>query len=373
MSERNYKLDFDQVRASANGRWAQIYGSILEFKDALASAGKNRHVECPVCKRKRFRLFKDYQDTGGGICTCSDYPDGFMLLRAVWNYGPTDTYELFKRVAETLGGEHSSLPPVVERPKPAPRKLDQRALSALQLVHGQLLPISHPSAGPMRAYLTSRGIDPRGCPPDLMFHPALDYSEQQEDGSYKDLGKHPAMVAVVRTVKGAIVTLHRTYLTSDGKKAPLSEAKKLMPKAVPYSIAGSCIRLDAAVDTIHVVEGIETGLSVRAITAEPTWVAISANYLPAFARPPGVTRIVLWVDLDRSGAGNRFSQELADRLMSEGVSVQMYTPHGPIPLAEKSVDWNDVHRSLGRAGFPAEYQQQEHHASADFAGSPQDC
>ena len=235
MSERNYKLDFDQVRASANGRWAQIYGATPGFEDALKSAGKNRHVECPVCKRKRFRLFKDYEDTGGGICTCNDYPDGFMLLRAFWNYGPTDTYELFKRVAETLGGEHSSLPPAAERPKPAPRKLDQRALSALQLVHGQLLPISHPSAGPMRAYLTLRGIDPRDCPSDLLFHPALDYAEQQEDGSYKDLGKHPAMVAIVRTVRGAIVTLHRTYLTNDGKKAALSEAKKLMPKAVPYS------------------------------------------------------------------------------------------------------------------------------------------
>lgn len=372
MSEKNYKLDFDQVRASANGRWAQIYGGIPGFEDALKSAGKNRHVECPVCKRKRFRLFKDYEETGGGICSCDNFPDGFMLLRAVWNYGPTQTYELFKDVAERLGGNHSSLPPVAERPKPAPRKLDPRALSALKLVHSQLVPISHPTAAPMRAYLASRGLDPQACPPDLQFHPALDYTEQQEDGSYKDLGKHPAMVAIVRTVKGAVITLHRTYLTNDGRKADLPEAKKLMPKAVPYSIAGSCIRLGTPTDTVHLAEGIETGLSVRAITGEPTWVAISANYLPAFARPSGVTRVVLWVDLDRSGAGNRFSQELADRLMSEGVSVQMYTPHGPIPLTEKSVDWNDVHRSLGRDGFPAQYQREDH-APADFAGSSQDC
>lgn len=376
MSEKNYRLDFDQVRASANGRWSQIYGAFTGFQAALELASKNRHTrhaECPVCTRKNFRLFKDFHETGGGICTCGHYPDGFMLLRAVKGYGPNQTYDLFKEVSEILGGEHASEaapPPAIS--KPAPRKLNDKVLADLQAVHRELLPVSDPRAKPLRSYLTHRGINPTSCPHDVRFHPGLRYLEEQEDGTFKDLGMHPAMVGIVRTRKGAIVTLHRTYLSVDGRKAAVPEPKKLMPKAVPFSVAGCCIQLDPATEVVHVVEGIETGLSVRAITGEPTWVAISANYLPAFAKPAGVRRIVLWVDLDRSGAGNRFSQELADRLLSEGVCVEMYTPHGPIPMTEKSVDWNDIHRSLGRAGFPAPYQQLQHEPAA-FEGSPQDC
>lgn len=376
MTSRDYRIDFSQVRAAAAGRWSMIYSRVTGFDDALKSAGRNRHVSCPICNRKRFRLFKDYEETGGGICTCGDYPDGFMLLRAVWGYGPDRTYELFKTVAEIVGGDHSSaatLPAPTQRSHAPRPKLDAAALLKLQTVHGQLIAVDQPPAAPMRMYLESRGIDWRDCPPDLMFHPSLPCSHERDDGSYEDLGKFPAMVGIVRNVRGSIVTLHRTYLTQNGAKASVPEPKKIMPKAISRSVAGSCIRFDPPGSTIHLAEGIETALSVRAVTGEPTWVAISANYLPAFARPPGVTRVVIWVDLDRSGAGNRFAQELADLLLSEGVSVSTFTPPGPIPLTQKSVDWNDVHRSLGCAGFPTPYYVPEAADVNDFEGNPRDC
>lgn len=358
MAEREYRIDYDQVRSTACGRWRQVYAQVAGFDDALKHAGKNRHVECPICSRKNFRLFKDYEETGGGICTCGSYPDGFMLLRAVWHFGPTQTYELFKGVADILGGDHSTpqVPPLAKQRTAPAKTIDHGRLKELRSVHGQLLLVTHPDAEPLRRYLVHRGLDPQECPADLMFHPGLPYLHERDDGSYEDLGTHPAMVGIVRTVRGDIITLHRTYLTAEGGKANVPEAKKLMPKAVTRSVAGCCIQLDRQVGSVlHLAEGIETGLSVRAMTREPTWVAISANFLPALVRPRSVERVVLWVDLDRSGAGHRFSQELADRLLSEGVTMQCHTPSGPIPLDAKSVDWNDIHRAQGQTGFPSPY------------------
>ncbi|STS99804.1 Uncharacterised protein [Klebsiella pneumoniae] len=56
----------------------------------------------------------------------------------------------------------------------------------------------------------------------LRFNPAMAYYD--EDGN--EVGKFPAIVCAIRDVEGNLVTLHRTYLTQNGKKAKVGNAKR---------------------------------------------------------------------------------------------------------------------------------------------------
>jgi putative DNA primase/helicase len=51
---------------------------------------------------------------------------------------------------------------------------------------------------------------------------------------------HPAMVAMVTGPDGAPSTLHRTYLTANGRKASVDEPRRMMPGTVAK---GAAIRL----------------------------------------------------------------------------------------------------------------------------------
>ena len=84
-----HKLESAPVRAAARGRWLMLLLALApELDEALAKPG--RHVSCPVHGgRDGFRLFKDVDTSGGGICnTCGASPDGFSLLQWLkgWNF-----------------------------------------------------------------------------------------------------------------------------------------------------------------------------------------------------------------------------------------------------------------------------------------------
>ncbi|WP_430642010.1 toprim domain-containing protein [Bradyrhizobium brasilense] len=49
-------------------------------------------------------------------------------------------------------------------------------------------------------------------------------------------------------------------------------------------------------------EGLESGLSARALFAVPDWAAASAERLPAVALPPIVRSVLYFGDADRAGA-----------------------------------------------------------------------
>ncbi|MGB5675668.1 MAG: primase-helicase zinc-binding domain-containing protein, partial [Gemmatimonadota bacterium] len=74
-------IDAREVRAHAADRWIEILGAVAPaLEPALSHPG--RHVPCPVHGGKDgFRLFRDVDRTGGGVCnTCGSFHDGFALL-----------------------------------------------------------------------------------------------------------------------------------------------------------------------------------------------------------------------------------------------------------------------------------------------------
>jgi hypothetical protein len=83
---------------------------------------------------------------------------------------------------------------------------------------------------------------------------------------------HPAMVAMVTAPDGAPSSLHRTYLTADGRKASVDEPRRTMPGTIAK---GSAVRLAPPIDVLGIAEGIETALSASALFAVPVLAVLS--------------------------------------------------------------------------------------------------
>jgi putative DNA primase/helicase len=185
---------------------------------------------------------------------------------------------------------------------------------------------------PVRRYLARRGVHVPlvDTPAVLRYHPHLAYTDDRgERFTY-----HPAMVAKVEAPDGALVSLHRTYLTADGRKAPVATGKKLMPSALPGGTRGAAIRLYAAGETLAVAEGIETALAVRQLTGLPVWSCLFASGLAAVVVPASVRLVVICADQDAAGITN--AQALARRLLLEGRRVKLLAPETP------GTDWLDT-------------------------------
>lgn len=341
-------VNFNDVRPVAQGQWLSILAHVAP---ALAEAIERhpRHVACPVHGGKDgFRLYKNADDTGGGICnTCGAFSDGFALI--CWCNG-WQLPDALKAVADYLGiAENTDVKAITPSAKQAhdPKQIEreqQRKREALEGVKKGLIPLSDEGAAPARRYIENRGLvlfqGENLCPRDLYFHPALHY---WHDG--KDYGNLPALVAIVRSVYGKPITLHRTYLTESGQKAAVPEVKKLMSPVIPGTTRGAAIQLYPAENELILAEGIETALALHLSLNKPCWACISAGGLEAVQLPEQVKRVIIGADNDKSGAGQKAAYELANRLIKEvrGIQVKIIIPE------HIGTDWLDVFNGEDKA------------------------
>ena len=321
-------LDANTVKERVRGNWLSIFERLApELEPALQRVG--RHVSCPVHGgHDGFRLFRDAPETGGGICnTCGAFPDGFALLMWLCNW----------RFPEALRAVATGLylpTPKQRTPRRKPSSAWRKA--AINRVWASTLDPNDPRAEPLQLYLSNRGLG--GChldPSTIRYHPQLPYWEQGQQ-----IGCYPAMVARVTSPTGQLVTLHRTYLTDDGRKASVPAPKKLMPYPEGLQLAGSAIRLAVVGRTLNLAEGIETGLAVQTHTGVATWAATSAVLMERFQPPARVEQLTIWADLDRSGRGEEAAEVLAGRLAD--LDVKIMVPTLAIPAGAKGIDWADV-------------------------------
>jgi putative DNA primase/helicase len=135
----------------------------------------------------------------------------------------------------------------------------------------------------------------------------------------------PAMIAMVCDAEGRAVTIHRTYLTMDGKKADIKSPKKLMPPK--GTVSGCAVRLfDPENGLLGVAEGIETAVSCQQLFGIPTWAAISTNGIETFIPPKGVRKVVIYADNDPNFAGQKAAYVLANRLYLKDFIVEVLIP-----------------------------------------------
>ena len=343
--KHEYEYETQQVKEDACGRWERVLLTLAPLlKDAMERKGK--HVPCPVHGgRDGFRVFRDVDETGGGICnTCGSYANGFALLMWIngWDFG-----RAIREVAEQVGSRSRKATSRTEKSE------DEIRREQLNRTWRESVPLSHSSAEPARLYLARRGLSVK-VPESLRFHAALGYFDDN-----RLIANYPALIAQVTGHEGDAVTIHRTYLASDGRKAPVDAPKKLMRHPLARQLTGGAIRLVPAGNRLAVTEGIETALAVTEAIGIPTWATGNAHLLATFQPPSGIDQVLVFADKDRpsqqhpSGHGQEAARELVTRLWAMGIRAGAIAPALDIPEGRKGVDWLDVFVHQGKAGFPA--------------------
>lgn len=363
-----------------------------------------------------FRLFTErgnrnvLDPAGGGICnSCGAKPDGFALL--MWLKG-WDFPKALKEVAGALGVEETrretrgksaerpaakefdaqgflALPPApavmvggnywtvpAERqvaqkpaepakkpvqqqmaPSPAQSRADQKARERLQRTWKDGVSLLHPSAEPARRWLKRRGLEEvlrsEKMLQHLRYHPNLAYRSDAEE---RIIGHFPAIIALVLDPAGRPVTIHRTYLSNDGRKASeanqlVDECRKVMSYPSDRSLSGAAVRLGDVQDVLGVAEGLETAIAVFLATGIVCWPCLTTSYMKNFVPPEGVRQVIVFADKDLNDGGERAAKELVQRLWNLGLQARIATPQAPIPSGSKKIDWNDVLVRYGKPGF----------------------
>ncbi len=197
----------------------------------------------------------------------------------------------------------------IDDPSVAERKRDR-----LRRTWRESVALTNKLAVPVRTYLQARGLGEilRSPPAVLRAHPSLEYF----DGP-RSLGRYPAMIGLFHSAAGEPVTLHTTYLRSDGfAKASVPSPKKILGVPVRGATKGGAIRLyEPTLGVMGVAEGIESALSLRMIRSIPVWAAFCADNLEHLRLPDGLRELHIGVDRDKSGKGEQVAKALAARVL----------------------------------------------------------
>lgn len=248
----------------------------------------------------------------------------------------------------------------------AAKRKEQRARNGARIkkqhadTWDQCLGIESKMAAPVHRYFHGRGINMTLTRSNYLtsenvrFSVSLPYYEENEEKKYEKVGSFPALVCAVRSPDGEILTLHRTFLTNEGQKADVENARKMMPSPHDVSLGGAAIRLGEPLNGyLGVAEGVETALSATQGLGIPCWSTVNAALLTQFEPPKDVHTVVVFADKDRSGTGEIAAEQLKARLESQGIKVLVLLPPQAIPENAKSIDWNDVLKVHGLLGFPS--------------------
>lgn len=346
-------MNADKARMLARGRWIEVLISLApDITTALERTG--HHVPCPVHGGKDgFRTFKDVNQSGGTICnTCGNFPNGFATL--MW-LNQWDFKTALQAVASHLESGSTQVKQA-KRQIPVSKGNDERLRQALNRTWKEAFSLTDSKAQPGRLYLARRGISQVPSDSVVRFHPSLPYYDGEQW-----VDDYPAILSLVSDIAGKAVTIHRTFLTEDGQKAPVDFPKKLMRFPERNTLTGGAIRLvDLDSPILAVAEGLETALSVMEGTGLPVWCVFNANLLEKFTPPVSVEKILIFADKDLptkqhpSGHGQEAAKKLVQRLWQMNIRASLAIPAGDIPPGRKSLDWNDVLRQNGKYAFQAE-------------------
>lgn len=159
-------------------------------------------------------------------------------------------------------------------------------------------------------YLRLRGITSL-LPPSIRF--AIGRHAPSQTGPWA------VMLAAVQNLAGEIVGVHRTFLTGDGRKAPVEPVKMALGP-----LRGCAVRLAKAAATLALAEGIETALSVRQATGVATWATLGTSNLASVELPACVREVIIFADGD--DPGERAALVAAERFTREYRKVRIARP-----------------------------------------------
>ena len=352
------RLTFSDVKALvvSRGGWGSVYSAFPALADAMSS---DKHKPCPKTGngKTKFRRLSGWETSGAAHHNDHGrFLDGIEVLS--W-YLDKPKVQVLKDIVGICGGhiptftdeQKRNFVNLVEAAKQLSEEEVEKRKYAIKMVWSNCKPIIGTKA---EVYLRSRGIkgDLTVFGRNLMFNPRLTTWVNDERKSF------PGLIAVIRK-NGVGLTLHRTFMAHNGKsKAPIENPK--MQMKAPESVVGGLIELDKPVEVdgmkiIGVCEGLETGLSIREATGCPMWVGVSDRLMEDMIIPKDVTHVLIWADLEPSGAGTAAAARMKTRLEFEGRHVEVIAP---TQFGREKMDWNDVYVEFGQQGF--DFKMQPH-------------
>jgi len=310
-------MPLPELREQTQHRWFDILTALGVDEKSL----NKKHGPCLLCGGTDRARWTDYMGNGGFYCNQCGYKDGIVFLQ---DYLSQD----FKHVAQNVRmvlGEAQSRPAKAEDLSKNKSKIREIWAGCEKLSKGD----------PSHLYLLSRGLNSikYGELMNLRTHPGLTYWDFI-DNEPKDMGLHPAMVALVVTADNKPATVQVTYLTEDGKKAKVTTPRKLMSPCLNWK--GGAVRLSEPGEdqVLCVAEGVETALSLKQLHPEVCpWASLNADNMKELV-PPEVTSIMVGGDNDKSFTGQAAAFTLANRLAKKK-RVKVLIPENP------GDDWND--------------------------------
>ncbi|SFH60653.1 Toprim domain-containing protein [Nitrosospira sp. Nsp14] len=191
----------------------------------------------------------------------------------------------------------------------------------------ELFDQTKPIEGPASDYLHARKCVVPPQDSDLRYHPAL-----KHPGGY--IG--PALVALVTdAITNRPITLHRTWIKSNGNKAEVEPPRLLLGG---HRKAGGVIRLwpDTEVTLgLGVCEGIETSLSL-AHAFTPVWSLVDAGNLASFPVLLGIEALSIGADND--AVGMKAARKCARGWTRAGKLVRIVIPQGQGDLNDVAME-----------------------------------
>jgi putative DNA primase/helicase len=329
--------------------------SKVDWEKKLVAAGIDRNClrlnkagPCPLCfdgKRggKRFR-FDNKGGLGTWYCQQCGAGNGYTLIE---RYTGMSTVEILKFLDDGTCGISSDTPIKRFRFEDTDFSPEQVKKNRCKLVEVSTASTALTGNDPVSLYLRKRvpGCDLSKISQDIRIHSGLKFFEEGEGGRFINRGTFPTMVARVVDAADQPITLHRTYLTLKGEKAPLEDPKKQM-KGI-RKLDGAAIRLVEVPEsrTLGLTEGIETGLAVATGYRYRinVWSLLNCGNLALADIPAGrFDKIIIFADHDHIDVkkeyrpGEHFALLLRERLVKMGYAVEIKIP------PEEGTDFADV-------------------------------
>ncbi len=324
----------DQASRLADGRWPDI----------LSAAGvpdqffRKSHGPCPFCGgTDRYRWAEKY----GGVwfcnqCTVDRYADGWSMLMK--HMGFRFFGEAVDHVLKHFNGSSERRERAYSAPakKRDPQVERERNFNKMRSIWDASRTIS--AGDPVDRYMKSRvpGFDIELQM--VRYHPALEYwaPPSTPDGKPVLLGKFPAMVAKGFDVHGDFVQIHKTFLTSEGRKADVPVVKKMEKGVGANAFFVPMMRVHG--DCLGICEGLETGWASTMFKDVPVWPCLTGPSMAEFQIPATmldrITRVIIFADNDElkkvsvgagctklRSAGSFYAEKAAQQIRAQGKRV----------------------------------------------------
>jgi putative DNA primase/helicase len=311
------------LRARTRGRWVAILATLGVERRYL----RNKHGPCPACGgTDRFR-WDDKNGDGTFYCSRCGAGSGVDLLMRVRGLSFRQAALL---IEQTILDTRASFLGRDDLPASTPQRSEAAIADAVNALWRRADPLR--TGDPVDLWFRHRGIS-------VPIPPASLRTAMRVRHRGPPLTFHPAMLAQLTDPDATPVTLHRTWLTHTGTKAPVEPVRMFCPGKVPPA---SAVRLAPPGPVLGVAEGIETALAAQQLFGIPVWACLTAGRLKTFQPPVGTTQLIVCADHDADGTGQRAADALASRL----------TPRLPVEVRIPDIadtDWNDVRQNPGSA------------------------